>query len=107
MLLHDPKYKVMGKARLDLLTSLKYAEVKVVMDKLLIGTSGAVTADGWTSASGHSYYGFTYHWIDSKWVLHNPPIGITHHKGTTNAEANANGLEAELAKHGLTWNIIR
>ena len=49
---------------------------------------------------------FTYHWIDSKWVLHSLPIGITHHKGTTNAEANANGLEAELAKHGLTWENV-
>ena len=106
MLAHDPQYKVMGEVRLDGLISCKYAEVKLEMDKLLKGTLGAVTTDGWTSAAGDAYYGFTYHWIDPKWVLHSLPIGITHHKGTTNAEANANGLEAELAKHGLTWKNV-
>ena len=35
-----------------------------------------------------------------------PPHRNYHHKETTNAEANANGLEAELAKHGLTWKNV-
>ncbi len=69
----------------------KHAEVKVHMDKLLKGTLGAVTTDGWTSASGDAYYGFTYHWIDTKWVLHSFPIGITHHKGTTTGLDHAMG----------------
>jgi len=106
MRVHDPQYKVMGRERLSTLISQKYAEVKLEMDKLLKGTLGAITTDGWTSASGHSYYGFTYHWIDSKWVLHSLPIGITHHKGTTKGIDHANGLEAELAKHGLTWKNV-
>ena len=106
MRVHDPKYKVMGRERLCTLISEKYAEVKIEMDKLLKGTLGAVTTDGWTSASGDAYYGFTYHWIDDEWVLHSLPIGITHHKGTTTATDHANGLEAELAKHGLTWNNV-
>ena len=106
MRLHDPQYKVMGRERLGNLISQKYAEVKLVMDTLPKGTLGAVTTDGWTSASGDSYYGFTYHWIDPKWVLHSLPIGITHHKGTTKGIDHANGLESELAKHGLTWNNV-
>ena len=59
MLAHDPQYKVMSHIRLDGLISCKYAEVKLEMDKLLKGTLGAVTTDGWTSAAGDSYYGFT------------------------------------------------
>jgi len=48
MRVYDPQYKVMGRDRLSTLISQKYAEVKLEMDKLLKGTLGAVTTDGWT-----------------------------------------------------------
>ena len=73
------------------------------MSLFLKGTFGAVTTDGWTSVSGHAYYGFTYHWIDDKWVLHSIPIGIAQHTGTTTGPDHAVGFEAELEKHGTTW----
>jgi len=76
------------------------------MSLFLKGTFGAVTTDGWTSVSGHAYYGFTYHWIDGKWVLHSIPIGIAQHTGTTTGPDHAVGFEAELEKHGLTWNNV-
>ena len=107
MMAHVPNYKRMGEYRLMTLLSKKYADVKVSLAGILKNTRGAVTTDGWTSTSGHSYYGFTYHWINDEWELHSIPVGICRHKGTSTAEDHLKAFEVELGKHGLTFaNIV-
>lgn len=103
---HVPNYQRMGKYRLMTLLSEKYAAVKVSLAGILTNTRGAVTTDGWTSTGGHSYYGFTYHWIDDEWELHSIPVGICRHKGKTTAEDHVKAFEVELGKHGLTFDNI-
>ena len=106
MKLHQPQYAEMGKDHFANLLTDTFVTAKLRMRSILAGTEGAVTTDGWTSTAGHSYYGFTYHWIDRDWTLHSIPIGISQHLGTSKGEDHANALEMELDKHGLGFSNI-
>ena len=107
MKMHNPQFEPMGTYRLGTLLSETFASVQLSLRSILAGTQGAITTDGWTSSAGHTYYGFTYHWIEPDWKLHSVPIGISQHLGTSLALDHVRVFESELAKHGLTYaNIV-
>ena len=107
MKMHAPQFEPMGKYHLGSLLSDTFATVQVRLRSILASTQGAITTDGWTSTAGHTYYGFTYHWIEPDWTLHSVPIGISRHQGKSKAEDHFKAFESELAAHGLTYaNIV-
>ena len=54
--------------------------------KKLEGLSVCVTLDHWTSKANQTYTGFTAHYIDNDFKLHNLNLGIHLHEGGTKAE---------------------
>ena len=69
---------------------------------------GALTTDGWTSRSKHSYYGFTFHYIDPELMeLKSLVLGIrVHAEDSSTAQIHLDALQEELNKHELSWSQI-
>ena len=78
------------------------------MNEMLKGKIGALTTDGWTSRSKHSYYGFTFHYIDPELMeLKSLVLGIrVHAEDSSTAQIHLAALQEELTKHELSWSQI-
>jgi hypothetical protein len=78
------------------------------MNEMLKGKIGALTTDGWTSRGKHTYYGFTFHYIDEQLMeLKSLVLGIREHAGeSSTADIHVEALQTELTKHGLSWSQI-
>ena len=102
----NPKATNMSAIRIVNLVNERKAKVKVVMDQMLKDQQIAITTDGWTSKSKHSYYAFTAHWIDDNFVLRSCPLGIKQHVGKSEAADHLQELRNLLERHGFTWNHV-
>lgn len=78
------------------------------MNEMLKGKIGALTTDGWTSRSKHTYYGFTFHYIDQELMeIKSVVLGIREHAGeSSTADIHLRALETELTRHGISWSQI-
>jgi hypothetical protein len=104
---YDKKGKVLSADFMQKQMAEKVIAVSKMMDAELKTQRGAVTTDGWTSKGNHSYYAFTYHYIDSFWRLRAIPLSIRHHTGTSTAADHVQEMAEEMEKHELSWaNIV-
>ena len=79
----NPKAKIPGQHAYRMLVHDKYLTFQDKLDTKIENQKLAVTTDGWTSKSKHSYYAYTLHWIDENFVLQSCPLAITVCKGDT------------------------
>jgi len=67
-----------------------------------------ITSDGWTSRSGDTYLGVTYHYIDSNWDLRSLTVDVEKLEGSTTGEELTWKVPTAWCKHtvaGIVANI--
>ena len=74
---------------------------------LMHGEFVCVTSDSWTSATGHTYLGITYHWIDAYWNLNTMTVDCDLLQDSTIVEELAEKVPTVWCKRTVAGVVVQ
>ena len=103
----EPDFTVPSRTHLTSLMKKRHADGKSELKELLKDATGlALTTDGWTSSSTHSYLTYTAHFIDKDWTLNGVVLQTAVFQGGHTAVRLAQHFTGVLDGYDIPWHLV-